>query len=1688
MKQTATERKRAEPAPAKRQDAPAAAPAEEFAEPTTCACGGGCPACSADAVPPTDGPSRTTTITMPGSVQRALGSPGRPLDPATRATMSAKFARAGVRSASRPSQAPWVATHPETIELSEPDDASEREADATASAIGGIAGASPPDEGPDFSDVRIHTDADAARSANDLAANAYAIGRHIVFGAGRYAPGTSGGQRLLAHELTHTLQSFRSPTIHRDGDRTANQGSVTMRVSMDGLHFEFPGFTLQEGNSRPQIIAMLLRRLLGEQYVPGVEDDVIKQLDDKNTTGSGHANKNSKVKAGEVPHYVNIDLYTTFVLIEILNKKKLQNTLTSDQVELLRNALFVNLAWNEIKDEFPPWYNEWLFRREMSQRGTLLEAYRTGRQSQANNGMDATMALNDIVGMLQPDADLVDRFRADLELAVEINKPTDDLLLKRDRESCSVAYSQLFRVQLAPGAKPSAPPEGTDVEKVANFLRYMRSQVPLKNDSRQDGAAGHDARVKLLGRFGRFTLRASNSTADEKILKTPALANEEPWKADLSSTPTLIPPTYEAALETDHAFTMNLHFAHFTDAMASYRYYFEFIKIPKKKSPGDKDIDVMTAAGLKPDRGKVMDARLARAQRYNVADLDRVQRDLGGLPFGQSAKNLAEANNAIRDIGTVVRATLEQATEPRYVTRFVFPSAGLYIVRCRAVPWLEGDEEIKRMPSVAFLPVTATDPDVMAVEQNQASTDFEFQVMLRIAEIQGLLQSPFPPENADALRKEMADLQLLLQSPKQALDTRKSGLDSQVARMQKRIMLRNGIASIEALPEAQRDAFQLRSMKQELDQLGGTEGNNWDDERALSRLEDQQSDTNNTIETQKTRGATANGALSTPKINFVSDLGSGLQLSVEMYDRGYIDGDYTVFMSDLTTPDSGTGNGSAPETDPTPRKTAILRALTDMLESGSDYGRGRAAINIDGKILVVDVQAGTGRLLTEALESAAMVGSLAAIVAAPFTGGASLYLLLPLGAVGAIPSTYRLYQRYDESRLRLDFAAAMDVVNIVGGLLGLAQAATPLRAVRLGQVLMVMGMGADGAGILMMGAGIAMQLDALRGMPEHERAAKLLEILGGAMLQIGIQAGGAIMHARYQSARTGGAAPEAGGKPLLDEPGFHPAPKEETPIDGSIAPPPATTEKPVLPSSDKSMASNPPKDGTAPVPSTITPKVETTAATPPPKNSPEHLLDKLSSGVDRSLPPSPGKDKVIAPQGEAKAGVFEKGLMDGDAAYASYNKALARAGGREVAIYYNPATGEYRVMVGHETGVSAPEAYGWRALLHYHPNEGNVLTFRLPAPQDFAGLMMRYVSEGVLVREFLEFDIPGVGRGRTEFGIDPNSSEPFYVKIHHPDGTTRTTRFAHDGHYSAYWGERKIGVPENSPVYDSMVRDIQAYLKSIGKEDAGGFGPPKESTPSTDPSGPSGGSQDKSAAKKPVKAPLRELQTGDGSLTKAGVDFIRENFATTTDASGKSVRTESLTDAEIMGLYPNKPSWLEKLVTGQARADWIGRTSKTDFLMSNPRQDFKLIAKRLLEAAMAGNTGHTVHDAILDWNVSDFVTEMLAQKDPTMTAAYDACQNNTDPAFKRRWNEFRSSQAQGDMSGFFLGKVGSKRPDIVEVMLSSDTIHITDATMAYGDPIHNFKSAFYRVVMERLITVGTVTSTDYRAPLKQTPM
>ncbi len=91
-----------------------------------------------------------------------------------------------------------------------------------------------PHFGVDFSAVRFHTGADAARNAEALNARAFTVGANVAFGPGMYAPGSVEGRKLIAHELTHVVQQAAAPaargTLQR-AMRLQDPGSHTTYLS-----------------------------------------------------------------------------------------------------------------------------------------------------------------------------------------------------------------------------------------------------------------------------------------------------------------------------------------------------------------------------------------------------------------------------------------------------------------------------------------------------------------------------------------------------------------------------------------------------------------------------------------------------------------------------------------------------------------------------------------------------------------------------------------------------------------------------------------------------------------------------------------------------------------------------------------------------------------------------------------------------------------------------------------------------------------------------------------------------------------------------------------------------------------------------------------------------------------------------------------------------------------------------------------------------------------------------------------------------------------------------------------------------------------------------------------------------------------------------------------------------------------
>ena len=187
-------------------------------------------------------PSRSVPVAhasgtiAPPIVERAVAGPGRPLDSGTRTFFESRFGRS-------------------------------------------------------FSDVRVHDDPTGAAAAQAIGANAFTIGSHIGFAAGRYAPGTGLGARLMAHELTHVAQSSVADApnvVRRDIAEADLAHTPVAKIMADPTYFE-------NGIARIEFYGAEMARLIysdGTQFdlglVPGQIHAPVEAVDYR-TPRSTHA-------------------------------------------------------------------------------------------------------------------------------------------------------------------------------------------------------------------------------------------------------------------------------------------------------------------------------------------------------------------------------------------------------------------------------------------------------------------------------------------------------------------------------------------------------------------------------------------------------------------------------------------------------------------------------------------------------------------------------------------------------------------------------------------------------------------------------------------------------------------------------------------------------------------------------------------------------------------------------------------------------------------------------------------------------------------------------------------------------------------------------------------------------------------------------------------------------------------------------------------------------------------------------------------------------------------------------------------------------------------------------------------------------------------------------------------------------
>ncbi len=114
--------------------------------------------------------------------------------------------------------------------------------------------------GYDFGGVRAHTSPEADDLSRQLGAKAFTTGQDVFFRQGAYDPGSTAGQELIAHELTHVVQQGTGQvqggsrmTVNAPGDAHEQQADTSARAATGaGLQRQEDEELVQAQDERPE--------------------------------------------------------------------------------------------------------------------------------------------------------------------------------------------------------------------------------------------------------------------------------------------------------------------------------------------------------------------------------------------------------------------------------------------------------------------------------------------------------------------------------------------------------------------------------------------------------------------------------------------------------------------------------------------------------------------------------------------------------------------------------------------------------------------------------------------------------------------------------------------------------------------------------------------------------------------------------------------------------------------------------------------------------------------------------------------------------------------------------------------------------------------------------------------------------------------------------------------------------------------------------------------------------------------------------------------------------------------------------------------------------------------------------------------------------------------------------------------
>lgn len=298
--------------------------------------------------------------------------------------------------------------------------------------------------GADLSNVRLHTDNSAVQMNKNLHAQAFTHGSDIYFNSGKYDTNSIGGKHLLAHELTHVVQQGATTpgNIRRQPDAKTQPPvdksfyefipTTTLNITLGNVYFMLsPDATFQPGPKVPQILMIFLKKLIGDQYKP----ELLKPLEqflfsDKDIKRIGHLQGKKNAYTGELIGNLFISIPAFVKLTAYLDKQGLKGQLTDEEKDKIQLGIHEAELWISIINGFrengypvPKWFDKHFFDSLMLMHISDLKEYdallrRYTKEQTAELQKAGNDKFNVILDLVSTDVALLENVRRNISLLI----------------------------------------------------------------------------------------------------------------------------------------------------------------------------------------------------------------------------------------------------------------------------------------------------------------------------------------------------------------------------------------------------------------------------------------------------------------------------------------------------------------------------------------------------------------------------------------------------------------------------------------------------------------------------------------------------------------------------------------------------------------------------------------------------------------------------------------------------------------------------------------------------------------------------------------------------------------------------------------------------------------------------------------------------------------------------------------------------------------------------------------------------------------------------------------------------------------------------------------------------------------------------------------------------------------------